>query len=159
MLRFLKRNRKNVFLALVLTIAFYLIAGPIVYLTYDFEELKNEGGQVLGVPGAKRDVYKVVDDFVNHIVEGDFEYIKSSTNLEGKVDFAQWHELKEAELYGDVLYESEDVALFRVDFVFFVNERNFEYPLTLVFVVEKEDGFWSINDIEYTLSRYNALLE
>jgi hypothetical protein len=159
MLGLLKRNRKNILLAIAFTLAFYLIAVPVVYLTYDFEELSDRGSQVLGVPSGSKDVYSVVDSFLSHIVKGDFEHIKKTTNLEGKVDFAQWHELKEAELYGDVLHESDDVALFRVDFVFFVNERNFEYPLTLVFVAEREDGFWSVNDIEYTLSRYNALLE
>ncbi len=160
MLKVLRENRKNILFAVMLTFVFYMFVGPIVYFNDDFQNYISSKNSVLGVDDYERgNINEVLDEFLSHVEDGNYREIEETTGLKGKITFSQWHEIRSIDIVGGWVYEDAHTALIRVDFNFWVNEQAFDYPLTLVFVMERIGGDWVVNDVEYTLERYNEALE
>ena len=165
----LRDNRKNVFLAVLLTFSFYLVVAPLVYTNSTFQDYldnRSRSEEVLGSREVKsekdfsyydEEIREVLRDFVNDLRAKNFERIYRTTDIGRGLDFSKWHDVKSAELNGGVVYEGEDVALTKINFVFFLEENNFEYPLTVVLVFEKDESDWQIADMGYNLDRYSKV--
>jgi hypothetical protein len=142
------------------TIIFLLLATLLILaLVYYFVDVRDSVTQEDSNPRI------AVDVLIDNIEEGNLEYLEEQTKLTDEIAFGDWDEIKTVEV-GETRFlkneEGEKIALIRTDFMFSLNieeDEVFEYPTTLVFVLEQENGEWIVADIDYGLDRYREAKE
>ncbi len=143
-------KNKSRLILFILVIVFLILA-----LIYYFVDARD-----FVTPQEDSDPQASIDLLIDNLEEGNLEYLETETKLTDEIAFGDWDEIKTVEI-GEIRYvedeEGEKVVLIRADFMFSLNleeDEVFEYPTTLVFVLEQENGEWVIVDIDYGLDRY-----
>jgi len=142
-------------LGLVVVLLVVLVAVVIYLVSGGSETSEEDLIEGLETPRSSLDL------FLEHVDKKDMDYIEENTELGDEIDFSTWDDIKNMNVAG-INEESDDVSLARVDLEFEKELEDgdvFEYPMTLVFVIEEKDGNWIITGVEYDLKRFNGELD